>query len=128
MCLSGVVLHFLTLALTSAADEASLKWWDLISVVPKLLQVLPWSLWRQGLALGLCLCQSGGPKKGTDHEIHGEEAVTASSQAGVRQQAVDAIGDASIKLQLPLHYLTLSVVQEKRTLRDGMGRGECDKS
>ena len=80
------------------------------------------------MALGLCLCQSGGPKKGTDHEIHSEEAVTASSQAGVRQQAVDAIGDASIKLQLPLHYLTLSVVQEKRTLRDGMGRGECDKS
>jgi len=44
MHLSGVVLRFLTLALTSAADEASLKWWELSSAVPKLLQVLPWSL------------------------------------------------------------------------------------
>ena len=76
---------------------------------------------RMGLALGLC--QSGGPKKGTDHEIHGEEAVAASPQAGVCQQAVDAVGNAPIKLQLPLHYLTLSVVQKKRALRDEMGRG-----
>lgn len=47
------------------------------------------------------------------HEFHGEEAVAASPQAGVRQQAVNAIGDAPVELQLPLHDLALSVIQEK---------------
>lgn len=93
--------------------------------VPKL---LPRSLQGQGLALGLHLCQGRGPKKGTDHEIHGEEAVAASPQAGVCQQAVDAVGNAPVELQLPLHYLALSVVQEKGALRDGMGRGGRDRS
>lgn len=64
----------------------------------------------------------GDQKKGSDHEIDGEEAVAASAQAGVCQQAVNAVGDAPVELQLPLHYLALSVVQEKGTLRDGMGR------
>lgn len=62
--------------------------------------------------------------EGTDHELHGEEAVTASPQAGLCQQAVDPVGDAPVKLQLPLHHLALSIVQEKGTLGDGMGEGD----
>lgn len=90
--------------------------------------VAPVSVRGWGLALGLHLCQGGGPKKGTDHEIHSEEAVAASPQAGVCQQAVDAVGDAPVKLQLPLHYLALSVVQEKGALRNRMGIWGRDKS
>lgn len=73
--------------------------------------------------MGCVFATVGDQKKGTDHELHSEEAVAASPQAGVHQQAVDAVGDAPVELQLPLHYLTLSVVQEKGALRDGVGRG-----
>lgn len=61
-------------------------------------------------------------KSWTDHEFHSEEAVAAPPQAGVRQQAVNAISDAPVELQLPLHDLALSVIQEKGALREGMGR------
>lgn len=77
------------------------------------------SVWPVGCGFGVW---ENDQKSWTDHEFHGEEAVAASPQAGVCQQAVNAIGDAPVELQLPLHNLALSVIQEKGALREGMGR------
>lgn len=96
------------LNLSSAEAAAS------VAPLPVRMEFGPWAVSLPG---------RGDQKKGSDHEIHGEEAVAASPQAGVCQQAVNAVGDAPVELQLPLHYLALSVVQEKGTLRDGMGTG-----
>lgn len=112
----------LNFSLTSAAD--ALLEWGLLTGVPELQGVLPQGRWT--LAPGLWECQ--GLTRGTHHELHSEEAVAASPQAGLCQQAVDPIGDAPVKLQLPLHHLALPLVQEKGALADGVGRGGHGKA
>lgn len=97
----------------------------LLAGIPALRECYPGGDGHWPLAVSL---SGRGTRKGTDHELHGEEAVAAAPQAGLCQQAVDPVGDAPIKLQLPLHHLALPIVQEKGALGHGMGRGGHGKS